>query len=102
VEPVEADWRRSKERGETERGELNQNCKLQRRDQVSEIENPKIKTQKVFRPDYSYRPEQAGTGRNGAKWAKRAGILAEVEQGGDSYRFVYRYEIFIIQHCLEG
>ena len=65
---MEADWRRSKERGETERSEV-QNCKEEIR--LVEIENPKIKTQKVFWPDYSYRPEQAETGRNfsrGGTW----------------------------------
>ena len=65
---MEADWQRSKERGKTERLEV-QNCKEEIR--LVEIENPKIKTQKVFRPDYSYRPEQAKTGRNfsrGGTW----------------------------------
>uniref|UniRef100_A0A2N9IDQ0 Uncharacterized protein n=1 Tax=Fagus sylvatica TaxID=28930 RepID=A0A2N9IDQ0_FAGSY len=56
-------------RGETERGGLVQNCKEEIR--LGIIENPKIKTQKVFRPDYSYLPEQVGTGRNGPKRAKR-------------------------------
>ncbi len=57
-----------------------------KKDQVSEIENPKSIPAGLLIP--------AGTGRNGPKRAKRAGILAEVEQGGDSYRFAYRYEIF--------
>jgi hypothetical protein len=37
-----------------------QNCKEEIR--LGEIENPKIKTQKVLWPDYSYRPEQAEMG----------------------------------------
>ena len=75
---VEADWRRSKERGETERGGLAklrfQNCKEEIRLGLRWNRKPK---------KYS-----------GQNRSKRAGILAEVEQGGDLYRFAYRYEIF--------
>jgi hypothetical protein len=37
---------------------------------LGEIENPKNKTQKVFWPDYSYRPEQAETGETGQNGPK--------------------------------
>ena len=49
----------------------------------------KSKTQKIKPKKYSGRITHTGRNR-----PKRAEILAEVEHGGASYRFAYRYEIF--------
>jgi hypothetical protein len=94
---VEADWRRSKERGGDQKREAERTGEVQRRDQICK-ENIRLGDSKTQKLKVKSIPAglliPAGTGRNGPKRAKRPGILAEVEQGGDSYRFAYRYEIF--------
>ena len=78
-------------RGETERGGADwRGSDLKRRVRLGDSNTQKLKPKSI--PAGLLIP--AGIGRNGPKRAKRPGILAEVEQGGDSYRFAYRYEIF--------
>ena len=52
------------------------------------------KTKKVIRPKCTFRPKHTETHRNSRNTPKHPEILSEVEWGGVSYRFAYRYEIF--------
>jgi hypothetical protein len=70
-------WRRTggeikRERREKSRGGENREIKTQKIGSVDSKERKKIKikTQKVFWPDYTYRPKQAETSRNGRNTPK--------------------------------